>query len=78
MIIDPRLMNVVEWTDRMSLLVDKYGQVMQLRDPEDWRLWATLMNNQIGLSDATLNPYSYDSWLPWAIRFSQLAEPLLS
>lgn len=77
MIIDPRPMEVIEWTDRMALLVDKFGLTMKLNDPEDWRRWAQNVIELIGLSSASVNPYSYDDWKPWAIRFSQEAEGLL-
>lgn len=77
MIIDPRPMNVMEWTDRMALLVDKYGLTMKLMAPELWQSWAQNVVELVGLSSAELNPYTYDDWLPWAIRFSQDAEPLL-
>lgn len=77
MIIDPRPLGVVEWTDRIQLLTDKFGPVIRLDNPDNWREWAVNTLFTIGLNNAAVNPYAFEDWLSWAIRFSQLSDTLL-
>lgn len=78
MIIDPRGMDVVNWSSQVTLLLDKYGPIGVLREPEKWRAWASHVMIQIGLDRADLpSPYVYDDWREWAYRFNQITDTLV-
>lgn len=72
--VDPRFMNVIEWTDRMvPILTQKGADVGRLESPDQWQEWARsviLSNNQY---QATVpNPYQFYDWQDWAERFLQV------
>lgn len=78
MIIDPRLMGVIEWTSQVTLMTDRYGTVMTLQDPDNWREWALSTLALIGLEGADImNPDLYETWEPWAERFCQVTDTTL-
>ena len=78
MIIDPRPMTFVDWTSQMTPSLDPFGSMMRIDREEQWREWALAACRLLGLSQDTLNPYGFSDPKTWAIRFSQLAEPLLN
>mgnify|MGYP007089741082 CR=1 FL=1 len=71
--VDPRFMDVVEWTDRMVPMVNQKGaDVGRLLHPDEWKEWArsVILSNQKW--QATIpNPYQFDDWREWAERFLQ-------
>lgn len=77
MILDPRPMQLQEWSAQLTLQLDKFGPVGVLLSPDDWQPWAENVIIQIGLADSTVNPFSFKDWREWAIRFLQVAEPFL-
>lgn len=71
--IDPRFMEVVEWTDRMIPIVNqKGGDVGRLEHPDQWQEWArsVILNNQKWQATVP-NPYQFKDWRDWAERFLQ-------
>lgn len=78
MIIDPRPMTAVEWMSQMTPQLDPYGPVMRADTEQQWRDWALNACQLLGISQDTVNPYNFTDWRQWAIRFSQVAEPLLN
>jgi len=78
MIIDPRTMDLTDWTDTMVLELDKYGPITKLMHPDQWREWANQVVQLLQLSPAQLNPFFFADWREWAIRFIQLAEHQLA
>jgi hypothetical protein len=71
--IDPRNMEVMEWTDKMTPFLNTYGDVGKLEGPENWQNWAVgvILINQQWQSVAP-NPYQYVDWREWAERFLQV------
>lgn len=78
MILNPTQMGFVEWTNQLTLQLDKYGSTMKLQDIKQWRDWAVYTLQLIGLSPVAVNPYSYEQPVDWAVRFTQDAEFLLN
>lgn len=70
-------MTLLDWTSAMTPLLDPFGSVMIHRAGEDWRQWALNVSTLLGLSQDTVNPYGFSDWKDWAIRFSEVADPLL-
>jgi hypothetical protein len=65
-------MTVIEWTDRTALNLDKLVQVERLDDPEKWQDWANNILKTPNLEGQnTPNPYQFDDWMEWAMRFNQ-------
>lgn len=72
--VDPRFMDVVEWADRMTPIVNqKGGDVGRLLHPEEWQDWArsVILNNQKWQATVP-NPYQFKDWRDWAERFLQV------
>lgn len=75
MILDPRGLSVIEWTDYINLDVGTQGIVPRLDDPDGWREWAAAVNLLPGISKhLPPNPYEYDDWMAWAFRFNETVE----
>lgn len=74
--IDPRYLDVVEWTDFTAPLLEKYGRLPRLDNPEFWKEWAlTLIQKPSIQSCQPPDPRYFDDWREWAFRFNQ-AVPL--
>jgi hypothetical protein len=71
--IDPRYMNVFEWTDRMAEILS--FPVFRFFDPEDWRAWARnlIQYPQISVFNPP-DPDQFNDWELWAERFNQVVE----
>ena len=71
--VDPRNMEVMEWADKMTPMLNTYGDVGKLDKPENWQYWATgvILINQQWQSVAPI-PYQYSNWRDWAERFLQV------
>ena len=74
MIINPRGMGVIDWTDRFALQMDRESPVMRLDDPDDWREWVLNLRDPSVLGQNVPNPYHYDDWEEWAIRLYNTVE----
>lgn len=72
MIIDPRFLGVVEWTDFMVDELTGRSAPPRLDDPEQWKAWALLVvqSPQIAASNPP-DPRQFDDWREWAMRFNQ-------
>lgn len=70
-------MTYFEWTSAMAPLLDQFGPVMVYRAGEEWRQWALNVCSLPGLSQDVVNPYAFNDWKDWAIRFLEVAGPLL-
>jgi hypothetical protein len=70
-VIDPRGIDVVRWTDEMSISLQRYGNVGRLDDPSLWREWATQANGLSAVRAADPpDPSFFDDWREWAERFN--------
>lgn len=73
--VDPRGMTVVEWADRMSLVLDSMVIPERLDNPEEWREWATNIIDTPNFEGQNVpNPYQFDDWVEWAMRFNQVVD----
>lgn len=73
--IDPRGMTVIEWTDRMALPLDSMVIPERLDDPKQWREWATnILDTPNFEGQNAPNPYQFDDWREWAMRFNQVVD----
>lgn len=70
--IDPRALNVIEWTDAMALQLRGFSQPPRLDDPKDWQGWAlvVIQSPRIAASDPP-SPLPFADWREWAMRFNQ-------
>ena len=75
-VIDPRGMTVTDWTDRMALQIGNSGVLVErLDDPKEWRDWAAeLLDSPTLEGQNAPNPYQFESWVEWAMRFNQAVE----
>lgn len=72
MIIDPRDLNVVEWTDYMATELEGYSTPPRLDDPTQWRGWALIVCQSPRIASFNPpNPMQFADWRDWAQRFSQ-------
>lgn len=71
--IDPRHLNVIQWTDRMAATLP--FPVLRLLDPEEWRGWARnlIQYPQISAFNPP-DPEFFVDWEQWAERFNQIVE----
>ena len=75
--IDPRFMSAVEWTDQMTLLLDKYGDTTSIDDEKDWREWALVANQMPAVAKVNPpDPRTFDDWREWAMLFIQTVDLL--
>ena len=68
--VDPRYMPSFQaWADFMYPSLEKYGEIVQVSDGDDWQSWASglLSLNGIAVLGAP-NPYAFDDWREWATR----------
>lgn len=71
--IDPRFLNVLEWTDRMAQLLD--FPVYRLIDPDAWADWARYVQSFPSISVFNPpDPAQFADWREWAERFNQAVE----
>ena len=79
MSIDPRGYTVIEWTDYMNDSLSEYGNVPRLDEPEKWRDWAATV---LGMGQISAinppDPYVFDDWMLWAMRFNSVIDSKLS
>lgn len=70
--IDPRYLDVLEWTDRMALLLTSIP-TYKLADAALWREWADFVQSfpQIASFNPP-NPHMFEDWREWATRFNQV------
>lgn len=70
MMINPRGMDVIEWTDRTTPLLPV--QPMKLARAEDWKEWArhAIQDPDIARFNPP-QPDVFDDWQEWAERFIQ-------
>lgn len=74
-VLDPRYMTVIEWTDRMAQLLDPMVIPERLLEPSLWREWATnILDTPNFEGQNAPNPYQFDDWEEWAMRFNQVVE----
>lgn len=71
--IDPRFLDVLEWTDRMALLLP--FPVFKLGEENRWRDWARYVQSfpQISIFNPPVPDY-FEDWREWATRFNQTVE----
>ena len=67
--IDPRgFDSVVEWSDRMKLLLDRESENFpRLDDPMEWQQWASGVFGDVDpIGQDAPDPFAYDDWKEWA------------
>lgn len=74
MILPTPPMDVIEWTDKMALELERYGAVFRLDEPERWKEWAgrVIAMPKIAVTVPPI-PDAFDDWRDWAERFIQTA-----
>jgi hypothetical protein len=74
--VDPRYLEVIEWTDYMiPVLTQRGADVGRLESPDQWQEWARsviLSNNRYQATAP--NPYQFYDWREWAERFLQVMD----
>lgn len=78
MILDPTKMDFIQWTNQLTLQLDKFGPTMKLVDINEWQMWALNVMGLIGLSPVYVNPMGFEDPTEWAVRFTQDAEFLIN
>lgn len=74
--VDPRYVTVIEWTDFMAPLLEKFGRMPRLDNEEFWKEWAlTLIQKPAIQRYQPPDPRYFHDWQEWAFRFNQ-AVPL--
>jgi hypothetical protein len=72
-LIIPYGMTVQQWTDAMTVDLQKFGVVGVLRDPADWRSWARQAIQLRSIRNQNPpDPDFFESWEDWAVRFLQI------
>jgi hypothetical protein len=72
MIIDPRDLEVGDWTDYMGDELSGYVTPPRLDDPEQWKAWALVVVQAPGIAVSNPpDPRAFDDWREWAMRFQQ-------
>lgn len=75
MIIDPRGLSVIEWTDYMNDELIGYSQPPRLDDPDEWRAWALIVSQSPRIAAFNPpNPAQFTDWAEWAERFNQVVD----
>lgn len=75
MIIDPRGLSVIEWTDYMTDELVGFSAPPRLDDPAEWLAWALAVCQSPRI--AAFNPPSpipFRDWREWAERFNQVVD----
>lgn len=70
--IDPRNMELRDWTDSMVYSLEPYGTVGRLEDPLKWQDWAlgVVSYFEVGKQNPP-NPLNYSDWREWAFAFTR-------
>ncbi len=72
MIIDPRHLEIIEWTDYMADELLGISSPPRLDDPEQWKAWALIVVQAPGIAKSNPpDPRHFDDWRDWAMRFQQ-------
>lgn len=72
MILDPRGLTVVEWTDRVNPFLGRYGTIPILDSPVKWRDWAAAVILFPGISGFNPpNPFQFERWMDWVDAFNK-------
>jgi hypothetical protein len=74
-IIDPRGLTVIEWTDYMNDELLGFSLPPRLDSESDWQGWAlsVCQSPRIAAFNPP-NPLHYLDWMEWADRFNQAVE----
>lgn len=63
---------LIDWTDQVSLDLEKYTTARKLMDETKWQDWAVQFSAYGFLpGDQPPNPYGFDDWREWAERFCE-------
>lgn len=72
MIIDPRDMSVIQWTDFMAQQLIGFSQPPRLDDSGEWHMWALVVCQSPRIAALNPpNPLEFTDWRQWAQRFNQ-------
>lgn len=71
MTIDPRMLDVDEWTADVGSTLVQYGQLPTVASEDDWRTWANAARSIPALAALGIpDPAFYSDWQEWAYRFN--------
>lgn len=73
--IDPRGLNVTDWTDFMTFPLLGFSTPPRLDDPKKWQAWAlvVIQSPRIAARNPP-NPLLFIDWREWAERFNQIVD----
>jgi hypothetical protein len=70
--IDPRGLDVIDWTDSMTLQLIGYSTPPRLDDEDYWQAWALVVVQSPRIAQFNPpNPFTFTDWREWAMRFNQ-------
>ncbi len=73
--IDPRGMNVQDWTDFMVQSLTGLSQPPRLDNPKKWQTWALVVCQSPRIAALNPpNPLFFVDWREWAERFNQTVD----
>lgn len=72
MIIDPYGVPMLEFMDRLSLVLSSFGAIPVFVDGMTWKQWATGVILLPGIAQYhPPDPNLFDEWLQWALEFNK-------
>lgn len=72
LIVEPRFMGVIEWTDLNGLWLNQFGSIPRLDNPAKWQDWGANLLNLPSIHGIALpDPYQFDDWRRWADRVNE-------
>ena len=77
--VTPEFMDVQMWADRNVQLLNRYGTIGSLRDPEKWREWAQGVASLPALAALGCpGPTGFSTWQDWARAYNVSARLLVT
>lgn len=74
--VDPRgIPSFRDWADYMYPTLQQYGTIAQAMSDDEWQQWGAGLLALNGLAALNVpNPYQFDDWKTWAMRFIELVD----
>ena len=71
-VIDPRPMKIKDWTDAMTINLERFGGIPILQNEKKWQEWGASISQLSSLSGTDVpNPYEFSDWQVWAQRLNE-------
>jgi hypothetical protein len=69
--VDPRILDAREWAARTIPLLQPFGTIPQLRNPDGWREWAAFVVSLPAIAASSApRPERFAQWSDWALAFN--------